>query len=213
MDETGQPASGSARQRLLDAAIAHLAEQGISDLSLRQLATALGTSHRMLIYHFGSKEGLLVAVVRAVEEQQRAALLALESDPASTPVEVARQLWLRLRDPALWPHVRLFFEVYGQALQGRPYAAPLLDGIVEDWLRPAVERLRGLGVPERQARAQARFGLAVARGLLLDLVTTGDQAGLDDAVELYLRIMPYGPQVTGNTTGAHGDSIRGEPTT
>jgi hypothetical protein len=90
--------------------------------------------------------------------------------------------------------VRLFFEVYGQALQGRPYAVALLDGIVTDWLDPAVSRLRGLGVPEREARAQARLGLAVGRGLLLDLVTTGDRAGVDDAMELYLRIMRDGPE-------------------
>ena len=52
------------RQKLIDAAVAHADAHGLSDTSLRQLAAALGTSHRMLIHHFGSKEGLLVEVHR-----------------------------------------------------------------------------------------------------------------------------------------------------
>jgi AcrR family transcriptional regulator len=64
-----------ARDRLLAAAVHHALSAGIADLSLRELAAAIGTSHRMLIYHFGSREGLLAAVTTAVEDQQRAALL------------------------------------------------------------------------------------------------------------------------------------------
>lgn len=56
------------RERLLEAAIHYVMSRGVSDLSLREIAAAIGTSHRMLIYHFGSKEGLFVAIIRAVEE-------------------------------------------------------------------------------------------------------------------------------------------------
>ena len=66
--------STDTRERLLAAAVDYAAEHGLADLSLRSLAAGLGTSHRMLIFHFGSKEGLLVEVVRAVEAQQRALL-------------------------------------------------------------------------------------------------------------------------------------------
>src|SRR5215210_7590078 len=75
----------SARERLLAAAMAHVAAHGVGDLSLRALAAALGTSHRMLIYHFGSREGLLIEVIRAVEDQQRAALAQLLLDAAASP--------------------------------------------------------------------------------------------------------------------------------
>jgi len=173
------------RQRLLDAAIDHLAAHGLSDLSLRQLAAALGTSHRMLIYHFGSKEGLLVEVIRAVERRQREAFALLGPDDAVTPGDAIRRMWRRFADPALAPHERLFFEVYGQALQGRSHALPLLDGIVESWLEPAVEFARSRGVPEDVARADARLGVAVMRGLLLDLLATGDRAGVDAAAERF----------------------------
>src|SRR5215468_10129451 len=72
-----------ARQRLLDRAIEHVAGHGIGDLSLRAMAAALGTSHRMLIHHFGSKEGLWVAIVRTVEQRQRDLLPDLLPDPGA----------------------------------------------------------------------------------------------------------------------------------
>ena len=176
------------RQRLLDAAVEYVAAHGMADLSLRQLASALGTSHRMLIYHFGSKEGLLVEVVRAVEEQQRQALAELAADPELSPVDQGRRLWRRLTDPALAPHERLFFEVYGQALQGRAHTTALLHGIVDDWLEPLTQLGVDNGVPAGLARAQARLGLAVTRGLLLDLLATGDREGVDAAMDLFVAM-------------------------
>src|SRR3954453_7546890 len=97
------------RGRLLEAAIDHIATRGISDLSLRELAAGIGTSHRMLIHHFGGAEGLRVAVVRAVEEGQREALADLVPDPSLPPGEAMRVWWRHISDPALWANVRLFF--------------------------------------------------------------------------------------------------------
>src|SRR5438105_3423770 len=108
------------RARLLAAVLDHVASRGISDLSLREVAAAVGTSHRMLIYHFGSREGLMVAIVRAVEEAQRAFLGELTADPSLSQADAIRLMWRRLADPALWPNERLFFEIYALALQGRP---------------------------------------------------------------------------------------------
>src|SRR4051794_34854375 len=181
--------TASPRDQLLEAAVHYVAEHGVSDISLRQLAASIGTSHRMLIYHFGSKEGLLVEIIRAVEQQQRDALADLEVDPGLSPTEVMRRFWRRLADPALWPNERLFFEVYGQALQGRPHAAPLLDGIVEDWLDPLTELAVRAGAPREQARATVRLQIAVARGLLLDLLATGDVEGVRAAAETHLALI------------------------
>jgi AcrR family transcriptional regulator len=177
-------ARGDARQRLLDAVIEHVAEHGISDLSLRELAAAIGTSHRMLIHHFGGKDGLRVAVVREVEQRQRAALATLVLDPPLALDEAMRAWWRHISDPALWPNERLFFELYGVALQGRPGAVELLDGIVDAWLDPAAESLEAYGVPD--PRAVARLGIAVTRGLLLDLLATGDREGVDAAMEAHI---------------------------
>ncbi len=184
------------RERLLAAAVDHVAAHGIGEVSLRQLAAALGTSHRMLVYHFGSKERLLVEVIRVVEARQREALADLVTDAGLPVAEQARRMWRRLADPALWPHERLFFEVYGQALQGRPHTTELLDGIVDSWLEPLAALNVARGLSPEKARAAARLGLAVTRGLLLDLLATRDRAGADAAmdlfVEMYQALLPPG---------------------
>jgi AcrR family transcriptional regulator len=183
-----RPAESEPRARLLAAAIEYLQARGISELSLRELAAAIGTSHRMLIYHFGSKEGLLVAVVQAVEEQQRVFLAGLAADPAVGPREAITTMWRHFADTRLWPAERLFFEIYGLALQGRPGTAGFLDGIVDDWLEMLTQYSIQLGSPPDHARADARLGVAVMRGLLLDLLATGDRAGIDEAVERFILL-------------------------
>jgi AcrR family transcriptional regulator len=185
------PQAAGPKQKLLEAAISYLTERGVSELSLRELAVALGTSHRMLIYHFGSKEGLLVEVVRTIEQRERATLAQL-LDSEQSLIDAARAFWTRVSDPSLAPYERLFFEVYGQGLQGHEYARPLLDGIIDSWLDAVSSRLVAQGVPAGAVRAQARLGVAVVRGLLLDLLATGDRAGVDAAFEQYLAGVAVG---------------------
>src|SRR5829696_6592415 len=120
-----------ARDRLLEQTIVYVSEEGIADLSLRTLAGALGTSHRMLIYHFGSKEGLLAAVVAELERGHRELLAVLMDDPDMTAPALARQLWRRVSAPEMWPFARLCFEVYAHGTQGRARARPLLDAALE----------------------------------------------------------------------------------
>jgi AcrR family transcriptional regulator len=168
------------RQELLDEVVAELARNGIGDRSLRDIAAAVGTSHRMLIHHFGSRQGLLTEVVRTVEAEQRAFLAALDVPPAAAMAA----MWQRLSDPRLWPAERLFFECYARASRGEEPYASLLPGLVDDWLDRTLAldpRAPTTGAEAAVARAQARLGLAVFRGLLLDLVGTEDRAGVDAA--------------------------------
>jgi AcrR family transcriptional regulator len=194
-------ATTQARERLLDAAVGHALDTGIADLSLRQIAAAIGTSHRMLIYHFGSREGLLAAVTQAVEQQQRDALL----EPGITTPDGAWQAWRHLSDPKLWPQERLFFELYVYALRGRPGTEGFLDGIVESWVAPVAAAQVQAGADERAARADARLGVAVVRGLLLDLLATGDRTGVDEAYERFLTRAP------GTAASPRGNGERGQP--
>ena len=100
----------SARSTLLDKVIAHAAAHGIGDSSLRELATAVGSSHRMLIYHFGSSDGLIAAIATAIEQQQRDMLgrLAVTS---TSPGEMILAQWYALIQPDTLQFVRVFFEV------------------------------------------------------------------------------------------------------
>jgi AcrR family transcriptional regulator len=139
----------------------------------------------MLIFHFGSKEGLLVEVVRAVEAQQRALLEQLRADPELDLLDQLRAFWQHLTSPALWPYERLFFEVYAQGLQGKQPATRLLEDAIDPWLTPAADLLASQGVPVQEAQAEARLAIAVTRGLLLDLLATGDLAAVDAAMDRF----------------------------
>ncbi|WP_327358971.1 TetR/AcrR family transcriptional regulator [Streptomyces sp. NBC_01304] len=191
--ETAHDTGGDRRGRIVDAAVDHVAAHGISDLSLRRLGAAIGVSHRMLIHYFGSKEQLLVEIVRTSELRQRALLSQLRLEPGLSPADASRRLWQQLTDPELAGQERLFFEICAQGLRGRPEVAPLLERLVTDWLEPLVAAEVAAGVDPATARNRARLGLATVRGLLLDLLATGDRAGVDAAMEEFLR-MYYGSQ-------------------
>jgi AcrR family transcriptional regulator len=168
--------------------IDHIQRHGVGDFSLREVAAAIGTSHRMLIYHFGSREGLLVAVVQAVEQAQRAFLADLLQDTTLERADAMRSMWHRLADPSLWPNERLFYELYVQALHGRPGTQGFLDDVVDAWVEPLVDLADRYGVSRDDFRADTRLGVAVIRGLLLDLLATHDRAAVDAAFERYVSL-------------------------
>jgi AcrR family transcriptional regulator len=187
------------KEKLLEAVVEVALAGGVADKSLRAIAEAAGTSHRMLIHHFGSREGLLVEVIRAVEARQRAVLSELNAANSGAAGggaaggEVSGELmdhfWKHLRSPELAPQERLFFEVYGQALQGREWAKPLLDGIVENWVGPVAAMLEATGASPETARTAARLSVAVGRGLLLDVLATGDDREVDAAMRCFSEML------------------------
>jgi AcrR family transcriptional regulator len=174
------------REALLAGAIGHFAEHGVGDTSLRALAEAIGTSHRMLIYHFGSREGLLAAVVDTVEQGARETLARMvdEAKADPDPVEAGLRYWHLVTDEAL-VYGPLFFELSSHAMLGLPHAAGLRERLVTTWL-DALEAMWGArGVPAGRAREQGRLDLAVARGLLHDLLLTGERAQVDATMRRY----------------------------
>lgn len=193
----------TSRDRLLDAIVDHLAEHGIGDTSLRRLAESVGTSHRMLIYHFGSRDDLLADVVRRVEDEQRVVLTrTFERLPdTSSPADMlaANTLFWDAIVTATSRFGGLFFELAGQAIQGRAYAAGLRTDLVDGWLPGVVELLVRFGVPPDRAPAAGRLALGASRGLLLDLLVSGDRAGVDQAVALLntMLLALVSPPVTG----------------
>src|SRR6476620_12522525 len=98
-----------ARDDLLERVLPEVAADGLADRSMREIATAIGSSHRMLLYHFGSRDGLVAAIVAATEAAQRDRLRELATTTDS-PAELVRRLWASVAAPELRPFVRLFFE-------------------------------------------------------------------------------------------------------
>ena len=175
--------------RVIDAA----ARDGLADRSLREIAASAGTSHRMLLYHFGSREGLLAAIVTAVEAQQRTAMAAMAG---GGPREVMTGLWERVSSPELRPFVRLFFEVFALAIRDAAGTGGVLDRLTEAWLDDASAVAGQMGI--EADRAALRLGVAVTRGLLLDLLAGAPKEEVDAAYDLFVRLYE------GLTPGAPG---------
>jgi AcrR family transcriptional regulator len=167
---------GTARSELLGRLMAEVGERGLGDRSLRDLAAAVGSSHRMLHYHFGSREGVVTALVHAVEASQRLLLHELAGE-ISDPGELMMALWRRVAAPELRPFVRLFFECV---------AATGGKGLTEPWLDLGPELTARFGTDVDAV--DLRIGVALTRGLLIDVLATGDTADGDAAIERYLAL-------------------------
>jgi len=111
---------GPDRTALLDALSAHVLEHGLNTASLRPLAAAAGTSDRMLIYHFGSKDGLIAALLRHLADRMQVGLTAaLPPGPFSSEAELLRVVVALMRSAPFQPYVRLWFDIVSAAAQGQ----------------------------------------------------------------------------------------------
>jgi AcrR family transcriptional regulator len=164
---------GSARRaELLERAYAYALDHGISGLSLRPLAAAVDSSPRVLLFLFGSKDGL----VRALLDRARADELAFLEQAGGTDLpSVLLATWDWLAADAHRPLLTLWLEAYSRSLTepDGPWAAFARE-TVDDWLamlaaaQPPTRRRTKAGAAERT------LALATLRGALLDLLATGD---------------------------------------
>jgi AcrR family transcriptional regulator len=166
----------SPRDELTRRLVMEVAIHGLGDRSLRDLAAAVGTSHRMLLYHFGSRDGMVTAVVEMVEADQRAVLADLAAISVG-PADLIRRLWHRVSAPDTLPFVRLFFETV--AHRG---AADL----TAPWIEDSAPITEAFGVPFDPA--EIRLGVAVTRGLLVDVILTGDADSATASLERFITM-------------------------
>lgn len=170
--------SEGARERLLRGARQLLLDRGrLSGLSLRAMAELLGTSHRMLIYHFGSRDGLLAALLVELGRQERAMLR--ERNGQGGVLEALHLLESAYLDPANGPRSRAFFYVLGLAAQDPETYREFLDSI-DAWVEVFTVLGEREGQPYEAARARAHALVWSARGAMF-------QASADDRREDALR--------------------------
>jgi len=172
------------RQQLLDAATDYVIANGLAATSLRPLAASLGTSHKTLLYHFGTKEQMFAAILREARTRERLRAAARRAPEGEIPPYTER-LW------ATWKYLsgtseddfwRFYFEVHALALRDpAQYEEGLRDG-VDDWVSGMQASLVAEGHAPSRARNLATLVLAAFRGLELDLLTTGDRKRVDAAM-------------------------------
>ncbi|ABW13767.1 transcriptional regulator, TetR family [Parafrankia sp. EAN1pec] len=180
------------RQELLEAAYVHALRNGLGGMSLRPLAEEIQSSPRVLLYLFGSKDGL----IRALLERARADELALIEQLAGSRdrpqglAPVARELWRWLSEEAHRGLLMLWVESYARSLvePDGPWA-----GFAQDTVRDWLALLAAAQPPETRDTetgfAQRTLVLSVLRGALLDLLATGESARANAAVHLHLAAM------------------------
>jgi AcrR family transcriptional regulator len=175
----------SARKaELLEAAYAYVRLHGMTGLSLRPLASAIGSSPRVLLFLFGSKDGLLQALLARARQDEIELLSNLRRDhPDGDLAEVSTAVWDWLSDQDHRDLLVLWVEGYACSLvdPAGPWAG-FAQQTVTDWLdllgtfQPA--RFR----PTAAARAERTAALALLRGALLDLLATGDRPRVTSAL-------------------------------
>ena len=83
------------------------------------------------------------------------------------------------------PFARLLFEVFGLVAQGAPGTEGLRATLTEPWLAAAA-MAENMGLPSDPARL--RLGVAVARGLLMDLEAGADAEEVDAAYRRFVDL-------------------------
>lgn len=170
------------RERLLDECTDYALEHGLPD-RLEPLATAAGTSTRMLIYHFGTRDGLLREVLRQARQRQRDTFGTLLRVRQNEPYLVTlNHAWSAMAGPPGRPYLNMFGRLREDAEQ------ELWPGFrreaTTDWLTPLEEGMNSIGRPEL-----ATVVLAVIRGLIMDLEATNDATRTTRAFADFLRTL------------------------
>jgi AcrR family transcriptional regulator len=179
-------ADDSRPTELLDAIVRYLVKHGVAEVSLRPLAKAVGSSPRVLLYYFGSKEKLLALSIRRLRDLQRAGFGKLRDARYENPSDACRAIWQQMSAPESLAMFQLSLETFTLALRHRRQFANFLSTAVEDWLQFMSQSLIRQGAKPEDARAFATVVIAGFRGFLLDLCATRDRQRVDQAVEMWI---------------------------
>jgi AcrR family transcriptional regulator len=190
-----RPPNPAIRARLLEKAADYVLSHGLGDLTLRPLARALKTNARMLVYHFGSREGLMREVLRCVREREDVHIqgwFQAGKSPRTLP-QFLRWFWRRSTASRRRPAIRLLFELYALALRN-PREFP---GVFEDPLSYWQKLTKRTGISAKPNAVEATLLLAATRGLLLDFCATGDRARIERAIEALAEFVEWRATSTG----------------
>lgn len=168
-----------ARTAILDAAERRLAAGGPDSIRLQEVAADVGVSHPTVLHHFGSREGLVQAVVaRALDSLHAGLVAAVQASPDKGEDEVTALLDAVFDALVAKGHGRTFLWL---ALSG--YAPP--DDLRVRTLAEAVHALRRRRRADKKKRPPAfedtYFTVLLPALALLSLSVAGEPAGVGAA--------------------------------
>jgi AcrR family transcriptional regulator len=196
-----RPPDPAKRRDLLDRIREYMIRNGLADLSLRPLARTLGTSDRMLLYYFGTKERL-VAEALALDERRPLLRARIVLDPPAlprTPAELRRfleQSWRQFSTPGLRAALPLYLEIMTASVLHPDRYGPVMRDVLTEWTGLLIPVFRRLGMTEARARTEATVLVDASFGLVIAPLADGDWDQADTAFHVLLDRLEPGWQDT-----------------
>jgi|SRR6185312_1297977 len=172
------------KQELLDKLIAYLAKHGIADLSLRPMAAATGTSARLLIFHFGSKEGMLVEILEEMQARLQRSFGETLDKPRPPGVSLLQAFWAWATTGRNYEYHRLLYQLQLLAAQNPKVYGRYLKKISLSWL----ELIQPALPPAQRTPGFATLYGAVFDGLFIELMSTGDRRRVQAALQEFIGL-------------------------
>lgn len=172
----------SRRHELLEKLIAYLARHGIADLSLRPMAKATGTSARLLIFHFGSKEELIQQVLEEMQARLQRSFTTMAQGERKGPLLRAFWDWA-LTEPN-YATLRLLYQLHMLAAQSPRTYGRYLKRNAMNWLELIQQALPD---EQRDPRFVTLLG-AVFDGLFIEYMSTGDRPRTTGSLDTFIKM-------------------------
>ena len=154
------------RDELAEAACDYALEHGVIGLSLRPLAAAIGTSDRMLVYHFGSRDALIAEILE--RSTTRSVDLLAKLPPAPDVAAGVHALWGAFTEGQLDRCQRVYTQAVAQDMLGVQTSIGVVIDANAAWVAGVARYLTACGArPDRAVRC-AGFVDAALSGLHLD---------------------------------------------
>jgi AcrR family transcriptional regulator len=169
---------------LLESLIAYLVKRGIADVSLRPMAAAVGTSARLLIFHFRSKERLLLEVLGELQSRLQRSLSDLLKEPAATRSAPLRLFWDWALKDANFAQLRVLYQLHILAAQDHRTYGRYLKRNSLNWLESVQAALQ----PTQRSPALATLIVAVFDGLFIEVMSTGDRRRASAAIDEFIAM-------------------------
>ncbi|MGW5277766.1 TetR/AcrR family transcriptional regulator [Streptomyces sp. NPDC004044] len=182
-----RPVNAEKRAELLKQVVHHLQHHGLALTSLSQLAEAVGTTKRMLLYYFGSRENLLAQALAASRPDTHAMFDDVHDSAGLR--KAAHGLWEAINVGEQSGAFRMLLQLLSLGATDPEQYGNLAADTVEIMVAPIAAAYVRLGHPPQEAWAGATLLVSGLRGLCQDRLVTHDVARTDAAARRLIAVV------------------------